>query len=377
MKKSARLAGGLAAIAATGLFAGTSAAATPQHATPHSAGNVFVQTDNTSGNSVVVYDRAADGTLRQAGSYATGGLGGVLSGSAVDHLGSQGSLTYDRAAGLLYAVNPGSNTVTVFAVEGDRLVRREVLGSGGNFPVSVTVHGNVVYVLNARDGGSVQGFLRLGSTLIRIPAWHRALGLDASETPEFTSTPGQVAFTPDGSKLIVTTKNNGDSIDVFDVDFAGGISARPVVTSDPGAVPFAVTFDPRGHVVVAEGANALATFTLNRNNTLTLVDRVATGQSATCWVSADGSTLYTSNAGSGTLSRFQDGGSGQLTAQGNTATDPGTVDATVSSDGHELFAQTGANGVVDEFRVNANGSLTELGSVTVPGSVGGEGIAAS
>ena len=36
---------------------------------------VFVQTDNAAGNQVVAYDRAADGTLTQAGVYDTGGLG--------------------------------------------------------------------------------------------------------------------------------------------------------------------------------------------------------------------------------------------------------------------------------------------------------------
>ena len=117
----------------------------------------------------------------------------------VDHLASQGSLAYDRAHGLLYAVNAGSNTITVFSVYGDRLVRRQVISSGGTFPVSVAFHGGLVYVLNARDGGSVQGFLRIGTTLVRIPSWNRPLGLDPTLTPEFTHTPGQVAFTPDGS----------------------------------------------------------------------------------------------------------------------------------------------------------------------------------
>ncbi len=51
---------------------------------------VFVQTDNTSGNQVVAYDRAADGALTWNHTYATGGLGGVLTGSVVDHLASQG-----------------------------------------------------------------------------------------------------------------------------------------------------------------------------------------------------------------------------------------------------------------------------------------------
>jgi len=38
--------------------------------------------------------------------------------------------------------------------------------------------------------------------------------------------------------------------------------------------------------------------------------------------------------------------------------------------------QTGAAGIVDEFRINDDGSLVAIGSVTVPGSVGGEGIVA-
>jgi DNA-binding beta-propeller fold protein YncE len=111
------------------------------------------------------------------------------------------------AARLLYAVNAGSNTLTVFSVYGDRLVRRQVISSGGTFPVSIAFHGGLVYVLNARDGGSVQGFLRIGASLVRIPSWHRPLHLDPTLTPEFTHTPGQVAFTPDGSKLIVTTRS--------------------------------------------------------------------------------------------------------------------------------------------------------------------------
>jgi 6-phosphogluconolactonase (cycloisomerase 2 family) len=376
MKTSVRLAaiGGFT-LAVTAAFTGAAAASPAHHQQQHDA--VFAQTDGTSGNAVVAYDRAADGTLHEAGTYPTGGAGGVLDGSVVDHLASQGSVSLDRAHGLLYAVNAGSNTLTVFAVDGDHLTRRQVVSSGGTFPVSIATHGNLVYVLNARDGGSVQGFLRLGDTLVRVPAWHRSLGLDSTLTPEFTHTPAQVAFTPDGGELIVTTKGNGTAIDVFPVDFAGGLSAKPVVTPDADT-PFAVTFDARGHVVVAEsGSNSIATFTLHRDGTLSLVDRVATGQAATCWVARAGHTLYTSNAGSNSLSGFRDNGSGSLTALGDTTTDGGTVDAATSSDGRFLYAQTGAAGVVDEFAVHGNGSLTRIGSVTVPGALGAEGIAAS
>jgi DNA-binding beta-propeller fold protein YncE len=260
------------------LLPGYAATQSARHA-PGQAGEVFVQTDAVSGNAVAVYARAADGTLRTAGTYPTGGLGGILGGSMVDHLASQGSLAYDREHGLLYAVNAGSNTLTVFSVYGDRLVRRQVISSGGTFPVSVAFHGGLVYVLNARDGGSVQGFLRIGASVVRIPSWNRPLRLDPTLTPEFTHTPGQVAFTPDGSKLIVTTKGNGNDIDVFTVGFSGGLPATPIIAADPGNVPFGITFDAGGHLVVAEaGDNAVATFTINPNGTLTLAGRRRRGR---------------------------------------------------------------------------------------------------
>ncbi len=371
----------VAALAATALFAGPAIAA-PVQATDEgptanaSTSAVFVQTDALAGNSVVAYDRASDGSLHQAGTYATGGLGGALTGAVVDHLASQGSLVYDR--GLLYAVNAGSNTVTVFAVHGDHLFRIEVLPSGGSFPVSVTTHGGLVYVLDARAGGAIQGYLRIGDFLVRVPSWNRPLGLDPTLTPEFTHTPGQVAFTPDGSQLVVTTKGNGSAIDVFAVGWLGRLSQSPVVTPLPGAVPFAVTFDAGGNLVVAEaGTNAVATFRIQPSGTLTAIAQAATAQAATCWIARDGSRFYASNAGSASLSGYADAGSGALSALGTTSTtQAGTVDAAVSSDGRYLYVQTGGNGGVDAFRVNVNGSLTLVGSVVVPGAAGGEGIAA-
>jgi len=209
MKMLARLGSAvMIAAAVAGVFAAPASAAAGQSAAAGGASHVvFVQTDNPAGNQVVAYDRSSDGQLNLSGSFATGGLGGILDGSVVDHLASQGSLTYDALHGLLYAVNAGSNTLSVFAASGDKLRLLQVLGSGGTFPVSVTVHGNLVYVLNARDGGSVHGY-RVGSGgLSPVPGSTRALGLDPAATPEFTNTPGQVAFSPGGGQLVITTKS--------------------------------------------------------------------------------------------------------------------------------------------------------------------------
>jgi DNA-binding beta-propeller fold protein YncE len=262
----------------------------------------------------------------------------------------------------------------VCAGAGPRLLRRQVVPTFGDFPVSVAAQGRLVYVLNARRGGSVQGYLRIGRRLLPIPAWHRSLGLDPTATPEFTHTPGQVALTPDGRRLTVTTKADGNAVDVFGLDRFGGPSAHPTTTVLPDAVPFALTFDARGDVALAEaGPNAVATFRLDGDGALTPIAQALTGQAATCWITAVDGRLYLSNAGSGSVSVF----SGALAPIGLTATRGGTVDSAATPDGRFLYVQTGAAGGVDGFRIAADGTLAPAGSVTVPGAAGGEGIVAT
>jgi hypothetical protein len=77
------------------------------------------------------------------------------------------------------------------------------------------------------------------------------------------------------------------------------------VNSEPGTVPFAITFDQSGHLVIAEtGTNALATFALSRNGTASLLNAAGTGQAATCWVTPAGAYLFADNAGSASVSGF-------------------------------------------------------------------------
>jgi len=53
------------------------------------------------------------------------------------------------------------------------------------------------------------------------------------------------------------------------------------------------------------------------------------------------------------------------------------VDAASAASGRFVYVQTGKAGIVDEFAVGAGGALSAIGSVTVPGGAGGEGIAAA
>jgi len=91
-------------------------------------------------------------------------------------------------------------------VRGDDLTLRQVVDSGGTFPVSVAVHGYLVSVLNAENGGSIQEYYGIFDHLSRSRIKSKSRLTIPSDTTQFTHTPGQVAYSPDGSKLIVTTK---------------------------------------------------------------------------------------------------------------------------------------------------------------------------
>jgi 6-phosphogluconolactonase (cycloisomerase 2 family) len=339
---------------------------------------VWVQTNEVSGNKIVVFDRAGDGSLSQAGVYATGGNGGVAApGSESDHLATQGSLVYDSGHSVLIAVNAGSDTVTTFKVHGDRLQGRKVVSSGGQFPASIAVHGRLVYVLNAGGPGIAQGFWLRGHHLRPITGSARSLGLANGNPPNFLTSPGQVGFTPNGHKLLVTTKASGSNIDVFRVRRDGTLSAAPVVNASATPVPFAFTFTPLGRLASGEaGASSLTTYELNGDGTLSDPRSATDGQMALCWIVRAGGFYYVSNTGSNNLSSFTVGADGtpSLLAAVAAPTDAGPIDLTVS--GRYLYAQTGTAGTIDGFRINGDGSLTSIGSVTgLP--VGQEGIASN
>jgi 6-phosphogluconolactonase (cycloisomerase 2 family) len=366
----------LAVALGAALIAARAAVGSPTHPA------VFVQTNEPTGNHIVVYDRAADGSLTRAGTYATGGDGGVAApGTESDHLASQGSLVYDAAQHLLLAVNGGSDSVSSFSVQGDRLRLASVVPSGGEFPASIAVHGKLVYVLNSGGSGIVEGFRIAGDRLVRIPGSARSLGLANSDPPFFLSSPGQVGFTPDGRQLLVTTKASENTIDVFGVGPNGRLSAAPVANPSATPVPFAFTFTPSGRLAVGEaGASSVSTYEIESDGTLADARSQPDGQVALCWITRVGSYYYVSNTGSDTLSGYTIAADGQPSLVGVTgvvaATESGPIDSTSPSGTSFLYVETGIGGTVDEFSAGPGGTLTKLGVIGgLPAGI--EGIAST
>jgi 6-phosphogluconolactonase len=346
------------------------------------SGAVFAMTNQPTGNAIVAFKRAADGTLTPAGTFPTGGLG---SGGGPDPLGSQGSLILSgRAAGsddgdsdddsggrdsrgkqLLFAVNAGSNEISVFAVEGARLELVCKVASGGVRPTSLTVHRDLLYVLNA-GSGTINGFtVGRNGTLTPLAGSARPI------TGGSAADPAQVEFTPDGKLLVVTGKMT-NVIDTYKVDRSGQPSG-PRPNRSHGVTPFGFAFDHRGNLVVSEafgGApnqSAMSSYTVSRDGVLSVVSgSVRDFQTAACWVviTDNGRYAYTSNTGSSSISSYRLRANGTLTLLESVAatTDPGSspIDMALSDGSRYLYVLNGVTGTIDGYRVEQDGSLSPV-----------------
>jgi 6-phosphogluconolactonase len=359
----------IAALAIATSAIGAPAALADGHA--HRAGAVFTLTNGAAGNAVAVYARAADGTLHSAGTVATGGAG---TGAG---LGSQGALTLDRAGERLFAVDAGSDEITAFAVDGTRLRRTAHVPAGGAQPISVTVHENVLYVLNAGRGaapGGIAGFrVSRRGELSLIAGSNRPLSGAAVA-------PAQISFDPTGDTLVVTEKAT-NAIDTYAV--AGdGTAAGPDVHPSAGPTPFGFAFDARCTAIVSDaaggapGASGLSSYRVGGGAFTTVTAFSGAGQTAACWVvlGRHGRFAYTTNTGSGNVSSFRVAADGSLTlAQANAgATGAGPIDAATSRKGRFLYTLDSAAHGISVFRVARDGSLVKLAGQpgVVPGATG-------
>jgi 6-phosphogluconolactonase (cycloisomerase 2 family) len=376
-----RVASATALTLGLGLFAlaSSAGASSPrwQWQSPRQA--LFVETDATSGNSVLSYERASDGTISYVGNTPTGGNGATAANATADPLASQEGLALVNNGDNLIAVNAGSDTVTVFAVDGTQLTPLQQISSGGLFPDSVASNGRLVAVLNAGGAGSVAEFTWLGDHLVPLPGQTRSLGLSNTTPPDFHHGVGQVGYTPNGQHLVITGKLSDNSYLVYSVSGNGSLSQNPVITPALNALPFSFTFDSAGNLVATEASNSsLSTYRVNANGSLTNLGSVSDGAAALCWVSGANGYFYGSNAGSGTVSSFTESSAGApLLVSATAATaHAGTTDSTVSPDGKFLYVESGGAGTIDAFAIGAGGTLTQIETIfNIP--VASEGIAVS
>lgn len=328
-------------------------------------GAVYTLTNQTSGNAVAVFTRAADGRLTAAGRVSTGGTG---TGAG---LGSQGALGLTADGQLLFAVNAGSNEISSFVVDPEgRLSLAARASSGGKRPISLTTHAHLLYVLNAGGQGNISGFtVGANGALSPIPSSTRALTGTAVG-------PAQVSFSPDG-RLLVVTEKTANVIAVYAVG-RDGLATGPTSVASAGVTPFGFSFGLRDGLFVSEASGTASSYEVSEDGRLTVVSGVvATHQGAPCWlvVTTDGRFAYTANAHSGTISGFQvrrDASLSLLDASGQTASvGAGNIDLALTPNSQYLYQLKGS-GTITALRVQDDGALETIGVVAgLPAGVAG------
>ncbi len=332
------------------------------------AGAIYTLNNASSGNAVLIFSRAATGEISPAGMVSTGGLG------TDGGLGNQGALAIDANNSFLFAVNAGSDNVSVFKIQEKGLRLVGVTASGGQRPISLTVSRGILYVLNngAAAGGSdtIAGFSvsangRLTPIVSGLPLSGAAVG------------PAQIGFNNDGNLLLVAEKAT-NNIDVFSVD-DDGVAIGPSVAPSSGQTPFGFAFGKRNEVFVSDafggGANAgaVTSYTVSPGQPLrTITNAAPDKQTAPCWVvlTSDGRFAYTTNTGSGNVSGYSLGFGGQLkllNADGvaaSTGTGSKPLDAAISNDARYLYVLTVGTGNIQGFSIAWDGSLTPLTQAT-------------
>lgn len=352
------------------------AAATAQRVAKGGDGHVYVLTNQPDGNAVMVYHRDASGVLTPKQTFATGGKG---AGAGSDPLQSQNPVILSADGKLLFAVNAGSNSVTVFRVSGDMLTAADTASSGGTMPVSIDMRGNILYVLNTGGEPNISGFTVDTGTGKLTPLADSTQSLPGGSL----AAPAEVAFVPGEDNLLVTEKGTSQ-IDTFALN-QQDIAQAGMAFKSQKPTPFGFSFAPHHVAIISDAvkgkplAATLSSYNIRgRRKPQTISAAVPDKQTAACWVAVthDGAYAYTVNTGSNSISSYSISVGGEL-ALLNPMAGGGNfpTDAALTPGSKFLYVRNGGDGSVEGFAVNSDGSLT---SVAIAGGLpdGAAGLAA-
>lgn len=339
-------------------------------------GAVYVISNSAEANAVMVYPRRRNGKLDAPISYGTGGRG------TGGGLGNQYGLVLSEETERLYAVDAGSDEITTFAVDdgGLRFVQRT--SSNGSQPISIAMHGRLLYVLNDGANANITGFfIRRDGSLTPIAGSTRA-----RSAPTGSVDGAEISFSPDGRTLVVTEKA-ANLVVTYPV-LSGGLTGDPRVNASSGTTPFGFDFTGNGTLIVSEafggaaGKSTVSSYTIDRASQLSLVSAsVPNGESAVCWVVAshDGKLAFVSNTGSNTVNAYAVSRNGELSvvdgSLASTGDASGPTDMALSRSDKYLYVRNGKSSTLSIFMPERDGSLKLLDTVTgLP--AGANGLAA-
>jgi 6-phosphogluconolactonase len=333
-----------------------------------SPGAVYTMTNSLSGNEVLVFDRSAKGSLSPAGAFETGGIG------TGGGLGNQGGVLLTSDNQWLYVVNAGSNTISTFKVKPHGLEFMGSVDSGGLQPVSLTVDGDLLYVLNA--GGAVGYEDNIAGFMIEPDGTLQLLTGSTQPLSAANTSPAQIGFSTDGNVLVVTEKDTS-KIDTFVVD-DDGLAGPPTVFDSAGTVPFGFSFSKRNRLYVSEaGTSSASSYKVYPDGDLEVISpMIANSQAGVCWlvVTENGRYAYTTNAGTGNISLFNIDRDGTISYDVNADAIGGVIDEALTNNSRYLYALSSGAQKIFGFQVGSDGQLTKVEEIDL--TTGANGLAA-
>jgi len=317
-------------------------------------GAIYTMTNSLSGNEVLVFDRSANGSLSPAGSFETGGTG------TGGGLGNQGGVHLTSDNQRLYVVNAGSNTISVFKVKPRGLKLMGSVDSGGLQPISLTVDGDLLYVLNA--GGAVGGEDNVTGFIIQPDGMLQPLAGSTQPLSATNTSPAQIGFSTDGNVLVVAEKDTS-KIDTYVVD-DDGLAGPPTVFDSAGTVPFGFSFSKRNRLYVSEaGTSSASSYKVYPDGDLEVISPVVGNfQAGVCWlvVTKNGRYAYTTNAGTGNISLFNIDRDGTISFDVNANAIGGVIDEALTDDSRYLYALSSGAQKIFGFQVGSDGQLSKV-----------------
>jgi hypothetical protein len=304
-------------------------------------------TNDAAANQIRVYDSTTLELLQTLSTNGAGGAGG----------NARGVRQYDGK--LFAAVNNGSNTVSVYKRDGDRLKLDRVVATT-SAPVSIDFGNGHMYVAGAT---TVDSFVLHGNS-VGLRDGTVELRLFAGGVPPNGST-AQVGVVDDES-LLVTLKTDPTpgTVDVVALHNGAITGAAPTAVSAPAG-----TLTPFGFSVYPDGTAVITLAHSNQDGLFrdgAFISVIAAGQSAPCWTTRLGKYVFTANAASHTISR--------VVGTGNNIFVDGLVAATLPTAGGavDLDADGDVLGVIDHiagashltlYAVNEFGELSSGGTI--------------
>lgn len=310
-----------AAIAALSVSGGAFAAAGGNGS--KATGVVYVESNiaTQNGNSILAYlrDHKGDLTPLPGSPYPTHGSGVFDASLKLGPFDSDQLITVNDERTLLYAVNPGSNTIAAFHIHADGTLS-DVAGSpfpsGGSNPVSVGLSRGTLVVVNkamdpAQSAAAVPNYVSFDvmpdGALIPQPVSTVAVPAGSSPTQALISPSRRFTFGADFLAGVLQS---------FEIGFDGeliqnppqGLPASAFDGSGAPRLPLGLAAHPNRRVVYVGFVtiNKIGVYEYDTSGRLSFVRAVADSGSAVCWLrsNATGTRLYASNTGDNSISVY-------------------------------------------------------------------------